>query len=96
MKRRFLLNLQPIKDAEKRDPRSGEYGIRAASDGFHHIALVDTPYHVNGPVPGRLPEGLFRAGTRVQVLEQADGHVRVETEDGVRSRVASDVLACTQ
>ena len=65
-----------------------------ADDGFHHVVLVGTPYHVSGPAQATPPEGVLRAGTRVRLLEQVGGHVWVETEDGVRGCVASDALAC--
>jgi hypothetical protein len=68
--------------------------MRPADDGFHHIVLVDTSYNVSGPAQARPPEGVLRAGIRVRVLEQAGGHARIETEDGVRGYVASDALAC--
>ncbi len=63
-------------------------------DGFHHVVLVGTPYHVSGPAQATPPEGVLRAGTRVRLLEQAGSHARIETEDGIRGYVASDALAC--
>ena len=68
--------------------------MRPADDGFHHVVLVDTPYHVSGLAQATLPEGVLRAGIRVRLLEQAGGHARVETENGIRGYVASDALAC--
>ena len=63
-------------------------------DGFTHVVMVDTSYYTNSLAQVRRPEGSLRAGTRVRIIEQAGGHVQVETENGIRGHVPSDVLAC--
>jgi hypothetical protein len=55
---------------------------------------MDASYYATNPEPARPPEGRLRAGTKVRLLGQRNGYARVETEDGIRGCVASNVLVC--
>ncbi len=63
---------------------------------FTHTITIDTEYYLGGPQQARPPEGTMKAGTKVEVVEEAGSYCRVKSEDGVVGFVAADSLKAVQ
>ena len=63
---------------------------------FTHTITTDTEYYLGDPQQARPPEGTMKAGTKVEVLEEAGSYCRVKSEDGVVSFVVTDSLKAVQ
>ena len=58
-----------------------------------HKVIRKQPYYYSGPQPGKPPDGSFRAGTKVQLLEHDGGPMcRVADKKGVSVMTAFDGL----
>jgi hypothetical protein len=57
-----------------------------------HEVVQDTPYYLTGPQQGRPPEGTFKAGTRVKLLQDGGSYARVQSEDGITAWAAKSDL----
>jgi hypothetical protein len=64
----------------------------AKEDAFTHTISVETEYYLGGPQQAQPPDGTFKAGTKVRLLEVAGSYCVVESEDGVRAWVAVDAV----
>ncbi len=62
------------------------------SGQFLHEVTRDEPYYTTSPAQGRPPDGIFKAGTKVTVTEDAGSYSRVVSEDGITAYVATDAL----
>jgi NitT/TauT family transport system substrate-binding protein len=62
-----------------------------AADWTHTLSR-DEAYYQTGPQQGRPPEGTFKSGTKVKLLENAGSYSRVTAENGTTAWVASDAL----
>jgi serpin B len=70
----------------------GSWVMAAESEKVTHVISTEAEYYRTGPQQGRPPDGIFEAGTRVQLLKKAGSYSIVRTEDGTKAYVASDVL----
>ena len=61
-----------------------------------HTITTDTEYYLSGPQQARPPEGKLKAGTKVEVLEEAGSYCRVKSEDDVVGFVVTDSLKAVQ
>ena len=59
---------------------------------YTHTITVDTEYYTDGPQQARPPDGIMKAGTKVNVVEEAGSYCRVKSEDGVEGHVATGSL----
>ena len=57
---------------------------------FTHTITIDTEYYADGPQQARPPDGTMKAGTKVNVVQEAGSYCRVKSEDGVEVYVAAD------
>jgi hypothetical protein len=63
-----------------------------ADEAFTHTISVDTEYYLGGPQQAQPPDGTFKAGTKVKLVEEAGSYCVVESEDGVQAYVAADAV----
>lgn len=67
-------------------------GSAANKDKLTHVIATETVYYKTGPQQGRPPDGTFKAGTKVTVIEKAGSYSLVRSGDGIEAYVASDAL----
>ena len=63
-----------------------------ADEAYSHMIAVDTEYYLVGPQQAQPPDGTFKAGTKVKLVEEAGSYCVVESGDGVRAHVVVDAL----
>ena len=63
-----------------------------ADDAFTHTIAVDTEYYLVGPQQAQPPDGTFKAGMKVKLVEEAGSYCVVESGDGVRAHVVVDAV----
>lgn len=56
----------------------------------------DTMFYSSGPQQARPPDGQFKAGTRVMIIQEAGSYTLVRAEDGREGYVASDAVSVPQ
>lgn len=73
---------------------TGEHEVKSATDEDRatRVIVADSVYYNSGPQQARPPDGTFKAGTKVTLLENAGSYSLVRSVDGVETFVASDVL----
>ena len=77
-------NVQPAMQAE---------GEPAASNAAPtHVVTADTVYYMSGPQQARPPEGKFKAGTKVTLVENAGSYSVVRSADGIQAYVSAASL----
>ncbi len=59
---------------------------------FSHTIKFDTMYYLSGPQQSRPPEGSFKAGIKVRLLQNAGSYSLVRSRDGITAYVVSDSL----
>lgn len=57
-----------------------------------HVVTTDTVYYMSGPQQARPPEGKFKAGTKVTVVQNAGSYSVVRSVDGVQAYVSTASL----
>lgn len=57
---------------------------------FTHVIAKETEYYITGPQQGRPPDGKFKAGTKVGLIEKAGSYSLVESENAVKAYVATE------
>ena len=50
------------------------------------------PYLATALAQAQLPDGTFKAGTKVRLVEEAGSYCVVESEDGLRAHVVVDAV----
>lgn len=60
--------------------------------GLTHVVTSDAEYYVGGPQQARPPDGTFRAGTMVSIVEEAGSYTLVRSKNGITAYIAADVL----
>ena len=79
--------------AEKRQPAIQANGQPAASNAAPtHVITADTVYYMSGPQQARPPEGTFKAGTKVTLVQNAGSYSLVRSAGGVRAYVSTASL----
>ncbi len=79
--------------AENASPEIQANGQPAASNAAStHVVTADTVYYMSGPQQARPPEGKFKAGTKVTVVQNAGSYSVVRSEGGVRAYVSTASL----
>ena len=63
-----------------------------ADPTFTHMITAPTEYYKGGPHQAQPPDGQFKAGTKVNLIEKAGSYSLVRSEDGIEGYVASDAL----
>jgi hypothetical protein len=62
----------------------------AVSTSYTYIISYETVYYLSGPQQSMPPEGKFKVGQRVRLLQDAGSYSLVESEDGIIAYVSSD------
>lgn len=57
-----------------------------------HVVTVEEVYYLDGPQQMRPPDGKFKMGTRVELVQDAGSYSEVVSEDGIRAYVSTGVL----
>lgn len=67
--------------------------LAQAGSQWTHVLSRDEPYYLTGPQQGRPPDGTFKSGMQVKLLESAGSYSRVADDDDVTTAwVATDSL----
>ena len=82
----FGLPLQENGESVASLPREKE----SVSTSYTYIISHQTVYYLSGPQQSMPPEGKFKAGQRVRLLQDAGRYSLVESEDGITAYVSSD------
>lgn len=65
---------------------------KAAKSGMTHVVTYDTHYYMSGPQQARPPEGMFKTGTQVELVQDAGSYSLVRSQDGITAYVSTDAL----
>jgi len=57
-----------------------------------HVVTVESVYYMSGPQQARPPEGKFKAGTKVTLLQKAGSYSVVRSVGGVQAYVSTAAL----
>jgi len=57
-----------------------------------HVVTTETVYYMSGPQQARPPEGKFKAGTKVTLLQKAGSYSVVRSAGGVQAYVSTASL----
>jgi len=78
----------------KGDQPSIQPDTRSAVTGtdLTHVITADTVYYMTGPQQARPPEGTFKAGTKVAIIQDAGSYSAVRSADGVQAYVSTASL----
>jgi hypothetical protein len=57
-----------------------------------HVISSEETYYLDGPQQMRPPDGKFKAGTKVELVQEAGSYSVVVSEDGIRAYVSSGAL----
>lgn len=68
----------------------------AAPEGSSYVLTVDAEYYTSGPQQGRPPDGTWKAGTRVILLQKSDGYSLVADREGTQAYVNTESLERAQ
>jgi hypothetical protein len=91
-------NFMPLSPVDAVTPTSGgdtsdvQAESTPADEAFSHTIAVETEYYLGGPQQAQPPDGTFKAGTKVRLVEDAGSYCVVESEDGVRAHVVVDAV----
>lgn len=73
---------------------------KPAVDNAEHSATsvisYDTMYYRIGPQQAMPPDGQFKAGTRVEIIQEAGSYTLVRAEDGREGYVSTDAIKAPQ
>jgi hypothetical protein len=61
----------------------------APAPTFTHTITIDTEYYTDGPQQARPPDGKLKAGTKVNLVQDAGSYCRVKSEDEIEAYVAA-------
>jgi hypothetical protein len=53
---------------------AGCSALHAVSESFSHVITTEVEYYTTGPQQGRPPDGKFRAGTKVNIVQEAGSY----------------------
>jgi serpin B len=81
-------NLNQLEEAIKNYEQNHE----TSHSEFTHVMATETEYYTTGPQQSRSPDGMFPAGTRVNIIEEAGSYLLVRSEGGVDAYVVADVV----
>ena len=57
-----------------------------------HVIVAETVYYKGGPQQAQPPDGRFRVGTKVKLIEEAGSYILVRSEDGITAYVVADSM----
>ena len=57
-----------------------------------HVINSEETYYLDGPQQMRPPDGKFKAGTKVELVQEAGSYSVVVSEDGIRAYVSTGAL----
>jgi len=57
-----------------------------------HVIRSEETYYLDGPQQMRPPDGKFKAGTKVELVEEAGSYSVVVSEDGIKAYISTGAL----
>jgi serpin B len=74
----------------KSDAQPSQNENAKAETNFTHVIATETAYYKGGPQQAQPPDGRFRAGTKVKLIEEAGSYILVRSEDGITAYVVAN------
>ncbi len=59
---------------------------------YTHVIPKATSYYLQGPQQAMPPQGTFKPGTKVILLQNMGSYTRVKSEDGIEAAVSTESL----
>ncbi len=59
---------------------------------YTHVIPKTTSYYLQGPQQAMPPQGSFKPGTKVILLQNMGSYTRVKSEDGIEATVSTESL----
>lgn len=66
--------------------------LHAGPQTYTHVIAAETSYYLHGPQQAMPPQGKFRPGTKVIIIQDMGSYVRVKSEDGIEAAVSAGSL----
>ncbi len=85
----FILLANPVLQAETIDPK---IPAKTAPLQYTHVITEKTSYYLHGPQQAMPPQGSFKPGTKVILLQEMGSYTRVKSEDGIEAAVSTGSL----
>jgi hypothetical protein len=76
----------------KGEPKDEPKITKTGTADMTHAVTYDVNYYMSGPQQARPPEGSFKAGTKVQLIQDAGSYSLVCSEDGIQAYISSDAI----
>lgn len=65
---------------------------QAKDVAYTHVVVSESPYYTTSPAQAQPPDGNFKPGMKIKLLQEAGSYVLVRTEAGIRAYVAADAI----
>ncbi|PIR20444.1 MAG: hypothetical protein COV45_06640 [Deltaproteobacteria bacterium CG11_big_fil_rev_8_21_14_0_20_47_16] len=67
-------------------------GTPKPSIPYTHVVSYETQYYLHGPQQAMPPQGKFRPGTKVIIIQDMGSYVRVKSDNGIEAAVSAESL----
>ena len=74
------------------DCQSKKHASKDAKPGISPVISCDTVFYRTGPQQAMPPDGKFKAGTRIEVIQEAGSYTLVRAQDGREGYVSADAI----
>ena len=88
----FILGAENALADEKRLEVPAVESQRTIKQKFTHILISETVYYLSGPQQDMPPEGRFKVGQKVTLIENAGSYSYVESDDGITAYISTGSL----
>ena len=76
----------------RRQEHPGQDGDQDAKTSSGAFINCDSVFYITGPQQATPPNGTFKAGTRIEVIQEAGSYTLVCAQDGRQGYVSSDAI----
>lgn len=80
------------KSTEQKTPTVKTTRPDVSKDEFTHVIESDAEYYKVGPQQAQPPDGTFKSGTKITVVEESGSYSLVRSADGTEGYVASGAI----
>lgn len=80
-----ILKAETLSESKKSPPTK-------TAPSYSHVIVHDTTYYLNGPQQAMPPQGTFKAGTKVNIIQSMGSYTRVQSESGIEAAVSTHSL----
>lgn len=88
----FLVIGNPLLKAETLPESKKSPPAKTIPLSYSHVITRDTTYYLQGPQQAMPPQGTFKAGTQVNIIQSMGSYTRVKSENGIEAAVSTDSL----